>query len=199
MSSVPLLIAGDFNIHVDVPGNTDSVCLKELLKSMGLQQHVNVPTHESGHTLDLIITRQCDSFLANIPVADCLFSDHFTLICDLTLDKPPLPKKKISFRKTNMVDVNLLCDELSITSLCTDSPDTLNDLVKCYNSTLCAALDPHAPLVTKFITVRPLVPWFRTILGSQGRRDGELKENGADLDVSVICLNLKLRGTSQPT
>lgn len=48
MSSVPLLIAGDFNIHVDVPGNADSVCLKELLESMGLQQHVNVPTHESG-------------------------------------------------------------------------------------------------------------------------------------------------------
>ena len=43
MSSVTLLIAGDFNIHVDVPGNADSVCLKELLESMGLQQHVNEP------------------------------------------------------------------------------------------------------------------------------------------------------------
>ena len=59
-----------------------------------------------------------------------------------------------------MVDVNLLCDELSNTSLCTDSPVALNDLVKCYNSTLSAALDRHAPLVTKFIAVRPLVPWF---------------------------------------
>ena len=57
-----------------------------------------------------------------------------------------------------MVDVNLLCDELSTTSLCTDSPDSLNDLVKCYNSTLSAALDRHAQLVTKFITVTPLVP-----------------------------------------
>ena len=43
MSSVTLLIAGDFDIHVDVPGNADSVCLKELLESMGLQQHVNEP------------------------------------------------------------------------------------------------------------------------------------------------------------
>ena len=59
-----------------------------------------------------------------------------------------------------MVDVNLLYDELSTTSLCTDSPDALNDLVKCYNSTLSAALDRHVPLVTKFITVRPLLPWF---------------------------------------
>ena len=48
-----------------------------------------------------------------------------------------------------MVDVKLLCDELSTTSLCTDSLDALNDLVKCYNSTLSAA-----PLVAKFITVK---------------------------------------------
>ena len=79
----------------------------ELLESMGLQQHVNEPTHESGHTLDLIITRQCDSLLAKISVTDCLLSDHSTLICDLILDKPPLPKKQISFRKTKVVDVNL--------------------------------------------------------------------------------------------
>ena len=109
MSSVPLLIAGDFNIHVDVPENADSVCLKELLESIGLQQHVNESTHESGHTLDLIITRQCYSLLANIPVTDCMCSGHSTLICDLTLDKQPLPKKKISFRMTQVVDVNLLC------------------------------------------------------------------------------------------
>ena len=43
MSSVTLLIAGNFDIHEDVPGNADSVCLKELLESMGLQQHVNEP------------------------------------------------------------------------------------------------------------------------------------------------------------
>ena len=43
MSSVTLLIAGDFNILVDVPGNADGVCLKELLESMGLPQHVNEP------------------------------------------------------------------------------------------------------------------------------------------------------------
>ena len=91
-----------------------------------------------------------------------------------------------------MVDVNLLCDELSITSLCTDSPDTLNDLVKCYNSTLSAALDRHAPLVTKFITVRPLVPWFSDdIRESRRERRRAEKKNGVDLDVSPICLNLK--------
>ena len=132
-------------------------------------------------------------------MTDCLFSDHSTLICDLTLDKPLLPKEKISFRKTKVVDVNLLCDELSTTSVCTDSPDALNDTVKCYNSTLSAVLDRHAPLVTKFITVRPWYLGLVKILGGQGGKDGELIENGVDLEVSVICLNLKRRGTLLPT
>ena len=37
------------------------------------------------------------------------------------------------------------------------------------------------------------------ILGIQGGKDGELKENGVDLEVSVICLILKRRGILQPT
>jgi len=99
MSFVPLLIAGDFNIHIDVPGNAGSICFKKLHESMGLQQHVNEPTHESGHTLDLIITRQCDSLLADIPVSDCLFFDHFTLICNLR----PVPNAAPFMRRTQLM------------------------------------------------------------------------------------------------
>ena len=50
--------------------------------------------------------------------------------------------------------------KVSIAVLMIIRETNLNDLVKCYNSTLSAAIDRHAPLVTKFITVRPLVPWF---------------------------------------
>lgn len=35
MLFVLLLIVGDFNIYVDVLGNVDSVCLKELFELMG--------------------------------------------------------------------------------------------------------------------------------------------------------------------
>ena len=50
-----LLATGDFNIRVDVVGDPDRGTFLELLETMGLQQHVVMPTHESGHTLDLII------------------------------------------------------------------------------------------------------------------------------------------------
>ena len=61
MSSKLLLITGGFNIHVVSPDDPDCVRFLDLLESMGLQQHVDVPTHKSGHTLDPIITRRADT------------------------------------------------------------------------------------------------------------------------------------------
>lgn len=106
MTSEPLLITGDFNIHVDVLGNLDGASLLELLESLGLQQHVDKPTHESGHTLDLIITRQCDSVLTSVPLTDYLFSDHFSLICDLKVRKPTLlyhPKRYLTEKLRRLI------------------------------------------------------------------------------------------------
>ena len=54
----------------------------------------------------------------------------------------------------------MLSDEISSWDLCVNTPVTLNDLVSCYNSTLASALDWHAPIITKTIPARPLVPWF---------------------------------------
>ena len=50
MSSEPLLILGNFNIHMDLPDDTDCRNMSDLLMSMGLKQHVLQPTHELGHT-----------------------------------------------------------------------------------------------------------------------------------------------------
>jgi aryl-phospho-beta-D-glucosidase BglC (GH1 family) len=36
----------------------------------------------------------------------------------------------------------------------------LADLVTCYNETLTSTLDRHAPIITKTIVKRPIVPWF---------------------------------------
>lgn len=57
----PLIIIGDFNIHVD--HGTDCITAARflnILRSMGFTQHVTGPTHKNGHTLDLIITRSFD-------------------------------------------------------------------------------------------------------------------------------------------
>ena len=55
-----LVLVGDFNFHYEDTSNGDALKLKELLYSLNLEQHVDEPTHEKGHTLDLVITRVTD-------------------------------------------------------------------------------------------------------------------------------------------
>ena len=55
-----ILIAGDFNFHVDNTTDPDTIKFNKILESFNLQQHINGPTHKRGHTLDLIITRNED-------------------------------------------------------------------------------------------------------------------------------------------
>ena len=160
MSPEPLLITGDLNIHVNVSRDPDASHFLELLTSMGLEQHVDKPTHISGHTLDLIITRCSDSLLCAKPITDYLISDHVTVLCDLQLGKPAPKVKQVSYRKIKGIDRKKLEAELSSSQLCQNTPDTLDKLVNSYNTTLAQVLDRQAPLCTKVIRSRPLVPWF---------------------------------------
>ena len=56
-SSEYILFRGDFNIHVNriCPASTDS---KDIFDEFGLVQSVELPTHKSGNTLDLVIGPQ---------------------------------------------------------------------------------------------------------------------------------------------
>ena len=51
-----LVICGDFNLHLDDLLDNYSKKLMDLQETFSLSQHVSRPTHQSGHTLDLIIT-----------------------------------------------------------------------------------------------------------------------------------------------
>ena len=54
LSPESLILTGDYNFHVDVEDDPDTRAFLDLLASMGLKQHVNVPIHVSSHTLDLM-------------------------------------------------------------------------------------------------------------------------------------------------
>ena len=126
MSREPLLILGDFNIHMDLPDDTDCRNMSDLLVSMGLKQHVLQPTHELGHTLDLIITRISDNIIAGRPYTGEVFSDHF----------PVLAVKHLQFRKIKSIDRDQFSEASCSFQLCLEPPDDLDTLVNCYNETL---------------------------------------------------------------
>ena len=141
LSPEPFLITGDFNINVNVPNDSDAACFLELLTSMGLEQLADKPTHISGRMLDLIITRCSDSLLFAKPMTDYLFSDHISVLCDLELGKPPPKVKQVSNRKIKDIDREKPQVDILSSELCQNTPDTLDELVNSYNTTLAHALN----------------------------------------------------------
>ena len=114
MSTEPLIMAGDFNIHVNVPSDNDTVRFLDLLSSMGLQQHIDFPTHVSGNTLGLLITRSLDSRLIRDDHPDAYFSDHCSVLFSMNTSKPQLSRKEVYFRKTKVIDTTAFVSGSSI-------------------------------------------------------------------------------------
>ncbi len=154
LNTDPVLLVGDFNIHVDCDDNTDAVKLLELFENVGLDQHVYTPTHCSGHTLDLIVTQQTDRIIASSSRADCLFSDHMPVFCQLQLDRVPLIKLKSFVSHLAAINLDALRKDLSNSILCENVESfDLNELVDCYNKTLNSILDQYAPLKTCLVLI----------------------------------------------
>ena len=160
MTTESILITGDFNIHANMQLDKDSSRFLDLLSSMGLQQHIDFPTHISGNTLDLLITRTLGSNIINKIQPDIYFSDHCSVLFTINISKPQLSRQKISFKKIKAIDTKTFMADLSASRLCNDPPSDPDKLVDCYNTTLADLLERHAPLKTKTVTVRPQVPWY---------------------------------------
>ncbi len=71
-NGTPLLVFGDFNIHLEKPYATD---FHSLLASLDLKRLTTTSTQKSGKQLDLIYTRDCTA--DNILVQPLHISDHF--------------------------------------------------------------------------------------------------------------------------
>ena len=98
--------------------------------------------------------------MSNLCVEDHLLSDHSSVHFDLSLAKPPLPTKEISYRKIKSIDM----DEFKLDIVNSGLPDLEGDdvdaLVETYNSTLTGILDKHAPVKTRKVTIHPHAPWL---------------------------------------
>ena len=139
---------------MDVEDDPDARASLGLLASMGLKQHVNIPTHVSGHTLDLLITREQDPVISSAPVADRYLSDHASLLCSLNCAKPDCVTKNIRYRQLKAIDFDALRQDVEKSELCTMEYSDLNELTSSYNSILTSFLDKHAPMKEEVIVCR---------------------------------------------
>ena len=145
-----------------------------------VEQYVDKPTHISGHTQDLMITRCSDTLISTKLRPDYLFSDHFMVMCDLILGRPAPSVKQVFYRKIKGIDEGKFKEYILRSDLFENCPRTLDDLVHCYNKSLADVLDKHAPMRQKVINARPLVPGFneKIKLARHKKRKAEQKWRG---------------------
>ena len=161
-SDEAVIVTGDFNLHVDKPeSDNDAGKFLDLISSLGLQNHVWFPTQESGHTLDLIISRTESNRLdVGSPYPSDMISDHNTVCCPIQIVKPPLETTTINYRKLKSIHLEDFKQDLAKEVSLVDLLQPLDDLVLKYDSTLNMLVNKHAPLRTRTIVKRPEQPWF---------------------------------------
>ena len=108
-SNIDLFFIGDLNIHIEDLNDYNARHFLKLLNTFDLLQHVSCPTHDSGHTIDLVITNASSKFTICPFTLDTYISDHKTVCIDLDLPKPTVHKTTFSCRQLKkLIFLNLI-------------------------------------------------------------------------------------------
>ena len=111
ISPCEFIVLGDFNVHFEMTGSM-SFNLESLMSSMGFTQHVQTPSHKSGHMLDLIFTNEIEIPVLNIEVnitvteSNQFKFDHYPISFSLSYNLPVSKKscKTVSIRNVKSLD-----------------------------------------------------------------------------------------------
>ncbi len=159
----PILVFGNFNIHLEKPYATD---FHSLLASLDLKRLTTTITHKSGNQLDLIYT--CDCTANNILVQPLHISDHFfiKLTLHFATRVPPTPLP-VTFRR-NLCSLSP-SHLSSVISSSLPSPTYFSSLdVNAATDTLCSTLtsclDDICPLSSRTARTAPSKPWLSDVL-----------------------------------
>ena len=156
--SAEIIIVGDFNLHIDQKNRPEVTRFQHLLDSFGLQVIITGPTHISGHTLDLVISRKDSGIIDKVQISD-LISDHMSIILDINLQTRNSAPSQKQYRAIKNIDLNSLNDDFKNSDLVNTPSDDLDTLVNQFNETLITALDKYAPKKTQAVKARKN-PWY---------------------------------------
>ena len=103
------ILVEDFEFHVKHVNDSENVMLHNLLDSFGQIQNVDFPTHQSEHTLGLIVIKEKDNFSISDPVEKCcILNCSFGHSC-ISINRPHVNlKTKRSIRIENFNEVKII-------------------------------------------------------------------------------------------
>ena len=153
-----LLLVGDFNMHVNNIEDPDATTLLDTMEALGLNQKVNFPTHKSGNTLDLVF----NEVMSKVQVVQCnegsVISDHIAVEFFINIKRDAIQREMLSYRNLKKVDIDNLFTDCKLGSV--DFNSNINEIINDIDCKFEDALNTHAPLKTKKVTVRKNFPWF---------------------------------------
>ena len=160
-SSSELIFTGDFNFHVDDPLAPHVSSFLDLLDTFNLTQHIAFPTHDSGHTLDLLITRSTSSLISSTEHTYSPISDHRFLVSTLSIPtNSRSPRITKLTRPINSINTTDFSNDILASSLYTSPASTLAPYLDQFSSVLTTLLDKHAPQKTTSCLSRPHKPFI---------------------------------------
>ena len=112
MKTAELIIVGDINIHLDDATHHHTTDMMQTLHSYGLKQYIHEATHYCGHTLDVLIHRDCSTLLSAIDVKDIglcdnkgnLVNGHYAITCTLHHHAAEIKSKSVSYLQLKSIN-----------------------------------------------------------------------------------------------
>ena len=145
----PVVLLGDFNVHMDVVDNPLTRKISDLLETVDAIQFVSDSTHDANHILDLVIARKDD--IAELSVIDPILSDHRAVI--FRVDQHPQTSKKVlttvaNQRRYRSIHIDRFSADLAACLVTSPVVGDVNEIVSSVDDKLKKILDQHAPEVT---------------------------------------------------
>ncbi|CAG2225152.1 unnamed protein product [Mytilus edulis] len=168
-----IILTGDLNFHLEDKFDCDARKFTETLSDRGLVQHVFGAFRVTGHTLDVIITREDSSIVIGIPSIEELHLcndegvpslDHIAVHCSQTVYKPPEKRESMEFCKLEEIVIDDFNTDINCSNFMPNQTATLDELVSTYDSVLSSIIEKHAPIQSKTITLLPNTEWHSSEL-----------------------------------
>jgi len=174
ISEFSTLLEDIASIHLDTQSSYSN-SFAATLKTFGLQQHISSSTHSSGHTLDLLITRD-KMPITDFGVYEQSLSDHSAIFCKLPIVANSLPTRSVkTYRKLSSIDINAFSDDIKSSSLYSSPSSTVANYSQQLNSVLLSLLDKHAPLKTISCRANPRKPFITDEILEQKSKRSKLE------------------------
>ena len=154
-----IILAGDVNVHTE----TDKSYAKQfndILDMFNMTQHVHIPTHKMGHTLDIVVTYNSNPRVLNVTASEYEDISHHFLV-DFTANCIPKTNehKVVTFRNLKNIDTEKFTADVNNKLHVSDSLG-FGENTQHYNEVLSSVLNDHAPKKSRTIKIVPEAPWF---------------------------------------